>query len=523
MLSKKKISLIIVGALITTYLGMLSTTVKAAPKNTKTENVIKEEALDGGNPEKKKLTIMMYMDADNNLEGALLNDIQEMKQGYDDNADMNVIVMVDRTPGYSSNAKILGENFTDTRMYKVQHNKVIRIDGGNEFTEITKKSRYEANMGDANTLKKFINSCKTNYPADKYMLIMSNHGGGAKDNESAKNLNKAVCWDDSNGDDCLYTAEISDVLGQEQSVDVLGFDACLMGTAEVAYQFRPDNGRFQANVMVASSPVVWGNGLPYKSIFNRLRNDVGTTDELDETLGGREKKFNPATITDNELAAVIIEEQRDSVYDGGVTDQQFSAYDLTKVQGVKDSVDSLARSLSVENEKNAMEALRGSKENTGIINYFDERDEMDWINYPYFDLYDLCEKVTDDRSFSLETKYLANEVMKNTDDMILYSFAQGDFKSFKESKNGVSMFFPNGSQIYVDEQSGAEIPHWRIQRWYNSEDTMAKGLRTPYGKLSWCIDGIDSEKNKVGNWFELLDSWYDSSNDKKGGSNAFQW
>ena len=47
-------------------------------------------------------------------------------------------------------------------------------------------------MGDANTLKKFIKFCKNNYEADKYMLIMSNHGGGAKDDKDrASTVNKA--------------------------------------------------------------------------------------------------------------------------------------------------------------------------------------------------------------------------------------------------------------------------------------------------------------------------------------------
>ncbi|MCD3235454.1 hypothetical protein G8V06_15505, partial [Clostridium botulinum D/C] len=45
----------------------------------------------------------------------------------------------------------------------------------------------------------------------------------------------------------------------------------------------------------------------------------------------------------------------------------------------------------------------------------------------------------------------------------------------------------------------------------------------PYGKLSWCKDGQDSKKNTVGNWFELLDSWFDTSNGVDGGFNHYQW
>ena len=203
-----------------------------AGNNTKVNNV--QEVKVGKATAKypnKKLTVMVYSDADNNLEQSLLEDIQEMKLGYIDDLDLNVIVLVDRTADYSDDATILGEDFSDARMYKIKNHKVVRIEGGKDFPEITKTSKYEANMGDAQTLKKFIDSCKANYPADKYELIMSNHGGGVRDDKSvqeAKNP-KAVCWDDTNDEDCLYTGEISDVLTNEESVNVLAYDACLMG------------------------------------------------------------------------------------------------------------------------------------------------------------------------------------------------------------------------------------------------------------------------------------------------------
>ncbi len=44
-----------------------------------------------------------------------------------------------------------------------------------------------------------------------------------------------------------------------------------------------------------------------------------------------------------------------------------------------------------------------------------------------------------------------------------------------------------------------------------------------YGKIKWCADGLNPTIDDVGNWFELLDSWYDSSNDANGGLNRYQW
>src|SRR3712207_2165204 len=165
----------------------------------------------------KKLTILYYCDADNDLEEDLLNDIEEMKKGYNNNPNLNLIALVDRSPKYSCNPVVLGEDFDDTRLYKIEHNSVKRLDGGNEFPEITLNSNYEANMGDPETLKKFIDYGKANYKADKYVLIMANHGGGAKNN---KKISRDICQDitnyDGNQPDILYNAEISDCLTEKQ-------------------------------------------------------------------------------------------------------------------------------------------------------------------------------------------------------------------------------------------------------------------------------------------------------------------
>ncbi|GAA0076016.1 clostripain [Clostridium sp. CTA-5] len=475
--------------------------------------------------EDKKLTIMFYCDADNNLEPNLLLDLQEMKEGYVDNPNLNLIALVDRNEGYSNDSSVLGEDFSDTRMYKIERNKAIRIDGGNEFSEITKTSDYEANMGDANTLKKFIDSCKDQYPADKYALIVSNHGGGARDDKKEEEVKnpKAVCWDETDDNDCLYTAEITDTLTEDESVDVLAYDACLMGTAEVAYQYRPGNGSFSANVMVASAPVVWGYGFDYKKIFSRLKSGGGDNGTRDLTLGGREKYFDPSKVTDLELGAIMVEAQRDSVKKANVNNQALSCFDLRKIENVKDSVDELSRALWKENKKADIENLRGKNRKVNLINYFNQNSSAEWMAYPYFDLYDLCQSITESYNFSDNIKDLAKKVMKNVDNTIVYSYAGSKFKGFTEGKNGMSIFLPDGNKIYTDSFSYISFPCWQGQSWYNSIDTTIIKDNYLYGKLSWCKDGQTPKINDVGNWFELLDCWFDTSNDETGGVNRYQW
>ncbi|WP_160688671.1 clostripain [Clostridium sp. C2-6-12] len=498
-------------------------------ENSSKEIVVEENVTTGAavkvEPTDKKLTIMVYCDADNDLEEDLLQDIQQMKDGYVENSNLNVIVLVDRSPDYSDDSNILGEDFSDTRMYKIEEDEAIRIDGGTKFPEIIKTSDYEANMGDAHTLKKFIDSCKENYPANKYVLIVSNHGGGARDEKSDEQIKKAkaVCFDETNDNDCLYTAEISDILTDNESVNVLVYDACLMGAIEVAYQYRPQNGSFEANVMVASPPDVWTNGYDYEKIFSRLKSGGGNNGLEDTTLGGKERYFDPSKVTDIQLGAIMIEAQRDSVNEKKVNNQVLGCYDLTKVESVKTAVDTLAVSLWNENKKEDIENLRGTGRNVNLIHYFRETSKYQWLDYPYFDLYDLCKNISISNAFSDNIKNLAINVMNSVDDMIVYSYGGTKFNGFTEGKNGLSIFLPDGSLLYKDVTANASYPSWKAQRWYNSIDTTTIQSDYLYGKLSWCKDGQDSEINKVGNWFELLDSWYDSTNDENGGDNGYQW
>ncbi|WP_143317581.1 clostripain [Clostridium sp. HBUAS56017] len=519
MINKRVTLLISIVFLATSLLGVMP----AKAINSANENTIKSVVDKDGTG--KKLTVMVYSDGDNNLEGSLLGDIQQMKEGYVNNPNLNLIVLVDRTPGYSADKSVLGQNFTDTRMYKIESNKAIRISGGDQFPEITKTSRYEANMGDGNTLKKFINSCKANYPADKYALVISNHGGGARDKNEGKKVKnpKAVCWDDTNGGDCLYTAEVTDKLTNRESVDVLAYDACLMGTAEVAYQYRPGNGGFQANIMVASAPVVWGDGYDYKEIFSRLRAGGGNNGQVDSTVGGKELYYDPSEVTDTELGEIMVEAQRDSVNAAGDTSQVLSCFDLNKIENVKSSVDKLSRALWSEKDKAFIEKLRGTGSETSLLHYFDTRSSEEWLDYPYFDLYDLCKRISTSSGFSANVKALAKGVMTNVDDLIVYSYGGSDFSGFTEGKSGLSIFLPDGGKIYRDNYSGTSYTGWQAQRWYNSVDTSKYQSDFLYGKLSWCKDGQTPKINDVGNWFELLDSWFDSSNGSDGGVNWYQW
>ncbi|MDY6968598.1 MAG: clostripain [Spirochaetota bacterium] len=476
-------------------------------------------------------TIMVYGDGDNNLETFLLYDVQEMKRGYVNNQGLNLIMLADRIDGETSSSDGFGEDFTDTRLYRITQDEAKRISGDSDFPEITKSSYYEADMGDAETLKKFIKFCKANYPADRYALILWNHGDGVRSKGGGNNLDyKGICADDTNGS-ILYTAEITDVLTENESVDLIGFDACLMGSVEVAYQYRPGDNGFNADVMIASPALEWGKGWDYYNILKRIKKGGGENDETDETVGGNEKYYDPASMTALHLGGIIVEEQRDSTYSQG--EQSLACYDLSKVEAVKTSVDTLAVALYDDEEKDNFEDIRDSGSNPDTLHYFNSGVADEWIAWPFFDLYDLCERTSTSPVFDTSIQNDASAIMDAVDEMIIYSFGGSGYTAFEEGKNGVHIFFPDGDREIYDEYLEIDVRHWIYQWWYNAlvtNDDYSSGFY--YGNMDWCINGATPDNGDVENWFEMLDAWFDYTVSNwpstlgsfpQGGSNRYNW
>lgn len=477
---------------------------------------------------KEALTIMLFVDADNDLENLLLDDLYEVQQGLR-SSNINVIALVDRISGGSKDEIVLGENFTDTRLYKILPNGYTRLKGGtSNLKKITKiGDSYELNMGDPQTLKEFINYSKKYYPAEKYFLIISDHGTGPRGLNSLakKGLGRAINLD-STSNDIMYTAEISDVLTSNQSVDLLGFDACYMGNVEIAYQFAPNNyGDFSANYLIGSAPLEDGAGWPYKKIFSRIGLIEETSDKEDETLGGNEKIFSIETMTTKDFAAIVVEERRD-YYTKNVDEteeydeehpESLGAFDLSKVKSLKNELDKLAEILYSENLKNEIENLRGSGESPVTMHYFEPLKVNEWVDYPLFDLYDLIKRIKNNSSFSVSVRSQAVYVLNEVDSLVQYSFGGTVFNNFEDGKNGISIFFPDGDR---EEYS---VRFWEREVWYNAIDTSIFGSESLYGKLDWCIDNASQGNNKVENWFEMLDAWFDIDNLSSGGLNKYQY
>ena len=116
------------------------------------------------------------------------------------------------------------------------------------------------NMTDADTLSDFIKFAAENYPADRYELILWDHGGGTM---------TGFGYDELYEDTALTLSALSTALynGGVQ-FDFIGFDSCLMATAEVAYTVEP-----YADYLIASEESEPGEGWSYENWLTMLAKD----------------------------------------------------------------------------------------------------------------------------------------------------------------------------------------------------------------------------------------------------------
>lgn len=184
---------------------------------------------DGGGggitPTANTWTIVAYMAGNNNLDYSqninsfVVEDLQEMELiGSTD--DVNIIAII-------SSLKSGG----DANVHYIEYHP---DEVGDNISSTILEAWGQKDMSDPETLEDFIELALDEYPADRYMLIIDNHGGGWA----------GACTDDNAGGLPMKIAEMrqainqADVSGWDNQFDIVLFHACLMASAEVAYGLR---------------------------------------------------------------------------------------------------------------------------------------------------------------------------------------------------------------------------------------------------------------------------------------------
>ena len=208
---------------------------------------------------KDTVTLMVYM-CGTDLEsrsGMATNDLQEMAAATLGDK-INLLV-------YTGGCSRWNNNIIDNKnnqIYQITSNGMRRLVSNDGQKPMT----------DPNTLSAYIKWCKANYPATRYGLILWDHGGGSV---SGYGYDEKYARSGS-----MDLAGINKALKDGGTkFDFVGFDACLMATAETALMLDP-----YADYMIASEETEPGIGWYYTNWLT----DLGRNTSMATTSLGKE-------------------------------------------------------------------------------------------------------------------------------------------------------------------------------------------------------------------------------------------
>lgn len=345
-----------------------------------------------------------------------MDDLESLRKGSY-NSDITVIVQLDRW------------EFVDKEETIRYHIK------GGEQTEI--KRLGETNSADPVVLKNFIEESAQAYSSDKLMVVIWSHGSGVDDRnfyEPKRELyfvpkeEIAIAFDHS-AKDFLDNIELQKGLDVAVNIDILGFDACLMGMFEIAYQLREN-----AKVVVSSQYLEPASGWDYPRILEAL-NTEKNAHEMGEQLVQFYAEY----------------------YERDAYDITQSAYNLEMVECVAQELDRFAKVLS-ENIVDR-KALKYTFLSAQMLGQSD-----------YIDLVDFVKKVKNRLAIAVLEPY-ADALLLSLEKMII-SNAIGGHRM--RDAHGVSIYFPSEKrpfketfEMYEQLDFSKEYPHWiRLIQWY---------------------------------------------------------
>ena len=179
--------------------------------------------------------------------GMATRDLAEMAKA-NIGSNVHVVVYTGGCSRWNNNIISTGKN----QIYEVHSGGLKRVvdDDGNRA------------MTDPETLSRFIRFCGENYPANRNMLILWDHGGGSVSGygyDETKRSSGSMTLDGINK--ALKNGRVQ--------FDVVGFDACLMATLETGLMLEP-----YADYMVASEETEPGIGWYYTNWLTKLSNNT---------------------------------------------------------------------------------------------------------------------------------------------------------------------------------------------------------------------------------------------------------
>lgn len=308
--------------------------------------------------------------------------------------------------------------------------KVVVQGGGDEQTldrlvlssdGVEQRETLDGDPRKAATLDDFLAWGIKSCPSEKTMVILAGHGEGfagfAADGVSTP------------GKSGMSLADLKEVLGKYPT-DVVVFDSCLMGQAEVLHSLSST-----CDYMVASSELIGAAGMPYKPILEQLPGK--TPEAAARTLVELTQKDQAAREEKGEANGVLTL----AAYDTAQAEQLFKALDATAQAGLEGPP-----------SPPAFSALSSPAFN------------LEQWHEPFHHFRDLkgyASRLARSNELPPEMRQRAGELVAAVEKTVLAYHAEGD--QVYES-TGLSVYLPTGYNPDADfgyrQSSMAEATHW---------------------------------------------------------------
>ncbi len=400
----------------------------------------------------QKWTVMLYADADDQiLEQDIYTDLNEVeKVGSTD--QVQIVAQIDRYQGGFSG----DGNWTSTRRYFVRQD-----DDLSRLSSDLLEDLGEANMASGGTLADFVTWAATNYPADKYILILSDHGmgwpGGWSDPTSrSRDSSRAPIVSQINGDN-IYLMEMDQALTEARQAagidrfEVVGMDACLMGSLEVftmlqkharfaiaSEETEPALGWAYASFLreLNQNPAMDGGDLGRTVVESYIQDDQRILDDRARAeflrqgspMGGL---FGPAS----DVSPAVLADQL-------ARDITLTALNLDSMAELNDSVNALAYALQNVDQRSVASARNFA---LSFTNIFSKQGQSPYIDLGSF--IQVLKRENSDRTMN----QAADRVMAAIQNAVIAEKHGPN----KRGATGIAIYFPN-STLYRSPISGPQ-------------------------------------------------------------------
>ena len=388
-------------------------------------------------------TVMLYQDADDEvLEKDVFTDFNEAERvGSTDK--VHIVAQLDRFKG-----AFTGDgNWTSTRRYYVTQD--------NDLTAIHSQlvaDLGELNMSDPNTLVDFATWAVKTFPADHYVLILSDHGmgwpGGWTDPAPASFSSEQAPLSKLVGN-AMYLDQLDTALGQIRQqtgidkFDIVGLDACLMSQLEVMSALEP-----HARYAITSEETEPAVGWAYTAFLQALTQNPGMSAADLAKLVVQSYIVDDQRIVDNQARADFLYEMGGGSVSASQLAQEIgkdatlAAVDLSQVPALMDSVNALSYALQNANQSQIASARDYALSFTSVFGKS--------VPPAYIDLGSFVQ-ILKQQSTDPNVRQLSDQVLVGIRQAVIAE----KHGSSRNGATGVAIYFPNSS-LYGSPYSGPQ-------------------------------------------------------------------